>query len=112
MCATTRTTIAHHESLTLGAEFVHDTDPRDTKRAVAVHESPVGERIRRAAHANTPRQLPCHQRRNADYPTLGQAPPHRPHGALHIGRAPSSNRRICPCFRHAQPRVDHSRKCL
>lgn len=77
MCATTRTTIAHHESLTPGVEFVHDTDPRDTNRTVAVHESPVSERIRRAAHADTPRQLPCHQRRNADYP-LGQAPPHRP----------------------------------
>lgn len=53
MCATARTTIAHHESLTLSAEFVPDTDPRDTNRAVAVHESPVGERIRRAAHAST-----------------------------------------------------------
>ncbi|MGW6095672.1 hypothetical protein ACWFRK_15150 [Streptomyces sp. NPDC055157] len=53
MCATTRTTIADHESLTLGAEFVHDTGPRDTNRAVAAHESPVGERIWRAIHANT-----------------------------------------------------------
>ncbi|MFJ7423343.1 DUF317 domain-containing protein [Streptomyces uncialis] len=39
------TTIANHESLTLRAEFVHETGPRDTAWAVAPYESPVGERI-------------------------------------------------------------------
>lgn len=49
------TTIANHESLTLRAEFVHDTGPRDTNWTVAAYESPVGERL---WHATATRGTP------------------------------------------------------
>ncbi|WP_215449415.1 DUF317 domain-containing protein [Streptomyces sp. ATCC 21386] len=39
------TTHAVHESLTLRAEFVHETGPRDTNWTLAAYESPVGERL-------------------------------------------------------------------
>ncbi|MFI1013126.1 DUF317 domain-containing protein [Streptomyces sp. NPDC020965] len=47
------TTVASHESLTLRAEFVHETGPRDTAWTVAAYESPVGERIWHATATST-----------------------------------------------------------
>ncbi|WP_446038094.1 DUF317 domain-containing protein [Streptomyces sp. SID1121] len=52
------TTIANHESLTLRAEFEHDTGPRDTNWTIAAYESPVGERVWHAtATAGTPVEI-------------------------------------------------------
>lgn len=49
------TTHAVHEGLTLRAEFVHESDPRDTAWTIAAYESPVGERLWHAtATASTP----------------------------------------------------------